>query len=93
MIASRALAKSWKSESGSQGSQINGFDKEIDKEIIASRALAKFWKSGTGSQGSQTDGFDKEFIKKNYSCRGPGQILAPACSPLFWHNIMLMLLE
>ena len=28
MIASRALAKSWKSGSGSQGSQINGFDKK-----------------------------------------------------------------
>ena len=43
-----ALPESWKSGSGSQGSQIYVFDKEIYNKMIASRGLAKYLKSGSG---------------------------------------------
>ena len=65
-----ALAKSWKSGSGSQGFHIDGFGKETHKKIVASTALAKSWKSGSGGQGSQIDRFDtivKNFMRKSYA--------------------------
>ena len=43
MIGSRALAKSWKPGSGSQGFQIDGLDKEISQKLVGFGALAKSW--------------------------------------------------
>ena len=64
MIALRALAKSWKSGSGGQTSQIDRFSKGFNKEMIALRALAESWKSSSGGQASQIDCYSKDLIRK-----------------------------
>ena len=53
IIVSRTLAKSWKSGSGSQDSEIDFLNKWINKKMSALRTLAKSCKSGSGSQGSK----------------------------------------